>query len=370
LKNIIILEDSSKAKFGGGQKVTIELLRCLFQKYNLFLFDCKKGSIFQNRAKSYVKSCHEFRCYGQIVGGNKSTFSLGFFEIVIFPVTLILNVWILFRFFKVKKLNKNNAIMYAATKKMVILAFFLKKITGTHYIYHAHSVDDRHSFFYMFLDAVYRKASVIICVSELVKTNIGLSSCVRIYNPIDSNALHSKSINNKEKIVVATFSTLIKLKGIDYFMNSFKFLKYKDKVHYWIFGEGQERCLLQKLESKNVILKGFSNNPRDVMLKDIDLIIIPSITEEACPMAPLEAFSFGIPVISTDIGGQAEVVKNNYVGRQVSIKNSKMIAQQVDFFIENKEEYSRYSKNAIDYSENFLFSKFKDKILKVFSKLI
>lgn len=51
IENIIIFEDSSKAKFGGGQRVTLDVMQILNENYKLTLVDCKKESLFQEKAK-------------------------------------------------------------------------------------------------------------------------------------------------------------------------------------------------------------------------------------------------------------------------------------------------------------------------------
>ena len=79
-------------------------------------------------------------------------------------------------------------------------------------------------------------------------------------------------------------------------------------------------------------------------------------------MSPIEAFSFGVPVISTNIGGQAEIVKHNYVGFQVSIKNSEKIAENIENLISDKDLYEEFSKNALEYSKKFSITEYSKKI--------
>jgi glycosyltransferase involved in cell wall biosynthesis len=366
LKNIIIMEDSSKAKFGGGQRVTLDVIKSLHDNYNLVLVDCNKKSIFQEKAKDFVSDTIELSCNGKVVGGDKSSFGLGYLEILLFPMLFINNMRILLSYIVFNKFKKSNTVIYATTKKNLLLAYAVKNILNINYIYHAHSFDEKKSIFYKIINPGYKKASTIICVSNLIKNNINLKNCQTIYNSVRIIDVESKNIDNKETVIVAMFSTLIKLKGIEYFMKSFDYLENKINVVYWIFGDGQEKEYLEYFESERVILKGFTSDSEKLMLKSIDLVVVPSITEEACPMTPLEAFKYGIPVISTNIGGQAEIVINNEVGCFVDIKDSKSIAKQIDKLINNPVEYNRLSKNAINYSKKFDFNIYKQNILNVF----
>jgi glycosyltransferase involved in cell wall biosynthesis len=369
IKNILIFEDSSKSKFGGGQKVTLEVMEVLHKNYNLVLVDCAKTSIFQETANSYIGDFVKMNCNGKVVGGDKSSFGLGYLEILLFPVLLIKNIFSLIGYINVNKFNNKNTIIYATTKKNLLLAYIFKKLLRMSYIYHAHSFDDRSSIFYKIINPAYKKATKIICVSNLIKNNINLSNCQTVYNPIKIINTKPKNINNKDKIIVATFSTLIKWKGIEYFMKSFDYLKNKYKVEYWIFGDGQEKEYLQQFINDQVILKGFATNSEELMLNTIDIVVVPSITEEACPMVPLEAFKCGVPVISTNIGGQAEIVLDNKVGYFIDIKDSEAIANKIDRLIDNPDKYNKLSINSIEYSKKFDSNLYKQNILKIFKEL-
>lgn len=368
-KNIIIIEDSSKAKFGGGQKVTLEVMKGLEEYYSLYLVDCKKESIFKQKSLNHVKEIIEINCFGKIKGGSKSSLSLGISEIIITPLNMIKNIFYLKSMFNDKQINKKNTIIYATTKKALLVTFMLNKFTKIEYIFHSHSFDDRNSNFYPLINHTLKNAKKIICVSDYIKNNIDLPNTITVYNPVFDISNTHKNIKNKDKIIVASFSTLIKWKGIEYFMNSYSSLKNKDKVEFWIFGDGEELKSLREFENNKVILKGFTNNAEDLMKNNIDIIVVPSISSEACPMVPLEAFTYGIPVISTNIGGQNEIVVDKKVGLKVDIKSSEQIAEKIDFLIDNPDKYEEYSKNALNYANKFLIDEYNKKINKIFKEV-
>lgn len=370
IKNIIVFEDSSKAKFGGGQRVTLDVMSILSKNYGLVLVDCGQKSIFQDKANKYIKDFFKLSCNGKVVGGYKSSFGLGYVEIMLFPFLFIKNFMLIVKYLKQNNFNSDNTIMYAATKKNLLLVYFLKKLLNINFIYHAHSFDNKKSFFYNIIKIPLKNAKKIICVSNLIKNNISLKNCETVYNAIDTISTEPKELIKKDKIVIATFSTLIKLKGIEYFMKSFEYLKHKKDIEYWIFGEGQEKDSLKQFESEKVILKGFADNSDEIMMNSIDIVVVSSITEEACPMVPLEAFKWGVPVISTDIGGQAEIVKHDKVGYYVPIKNSKAIAEKINYLIDNKEVYTELSKQCIEYSKKFSKEEYKKTINRIFKEII
>lgn len=63
-------------------------------------------------------------------------------------------------------------------------------------------------------------------------------------------------------------------------------------------------------------------------------------SSEGVPVSIMEAFSFGIPVIATDVGGTSEIV-NNSVGSLVDAEvNYKKIKNEIERLIQSREEYS------------------------------
>ncbi|HHT9158386.1 MAG TPA: glycosyltransferase family 4 protein [Candidatus Brocadiaceae bacterium] len=361
--NIIIIEDSSKTWFGGGQKVTVETVRVLKEQYKLILFDCTSNSRFFDESKGFFSDIFLLKCYGNIIGGEKSSFSIGLKEILISFFISLFNLYSISGFLKKRSLNHKNTVIYTATKKGLLLSFFLKVIFKIRYIFHAHSYDDKKSLFYKIIKIPLKYSDKIICVSDTVKNNIDLPQCRTVYNPITAGRNSPKKINGR--IIVASFSNLFKWKGIEYFMQSYDLLLNKDKVEYWIYGDGKEKEYLSRYQSSNVILKGHANNVDDLMMNCISMIIVPSISLEACPMVPLEAFSYGIPVIATNIGGQAEVVKDGYAGYHVPVKDPGAIAEKIDFLVDNAETYHQMSKNALEYSGEFDVKNFHENILDI-----
>jgi glycosyltransferase involved in cell wall biosynthesis len=367
--NIIIIEDSSKTWYGGGQKVTTEVARVLKEHYKLILFDCTKNSRFFNESKELFSDIFLLKCYGSIKGGEKSSFSVGSKEFLVSFFIFLFNLYSISGFLKKGFLNRENTIIYAATKKGLLLSFFLRMLFGYRYIFHAHSFDDKKSLFYKIIKLPLKYSENIICVSDTVKNNINLNHCFTVYNPITiKKNIKQKQMN--KKIIVSSFSNLFKWKGIEYFMRSYDFLINKDKVEYWVFGDGEEKENLLKYQRPNVIIKNFAHNVDDLMMNYISIIVLPSISIEACPMVPLEAFSYGIPVIATNIGGQAEIVKDSYVGYHVPVENPQAIARKIDFLIDNTDIYHQMSNNALKYSMEFDIKNFHEQVLDIFKKLI
>lgn len=112
---------------------------------------------------------------------------------------------------------------------------------------------------------------------------------------------------------IGFLGTVTKEKGI------IKFVNYvlKHKVKALVIGDGPDRDLVPN----NISQVGYVTNVYSYLRK-IDLLYLPTNHFEGISLAILEAMSCGIPVVTTNIGGNKEVIKNRYNGLLVSSKQS------------------------------------------------
>jgi glycosyltransferase involved in cell wall biosynthesis len=111
---------------------------------------------------------------------------------------------------------------------------------------------------------------------------------------------------------------VIPTKGIKVLVEAFKELPEETLSIYGNIGV-QKRFL----ETKNIIFKGqYNNNNINEVLKNIDVLIVPSIWYENAPLVIQEAFLAGVTVITSDIGGMAELVKDKINGFTFKVGSS------------------------------------------------
>jgi len=289
--------------------------------------------------------------------------------VFISPVLAILNAIIVSGFVLSSKLSRKNSIIYATTKKGLIVAYIIKRLFNIEYIYHAHSIDDRDCLYYRVIAKPLKNANSIICVSDAVKKNICLESCVRIYNSVAIEQADYCKTTVEKKLknpIVSSISSLLKMKGLEYFMQSYDFVDNPDVV-YKIWGEGKYRKELEQFASKRVKLCGFGSRVEKELRDNITILVCPSVAEEACPMNIIEAIRCGVPVITTNIGGQSELVIDGVTGFHVPVKDPKSIAERINYLLQNSEEYVRMVKNCFDYAPVFSFERYRSEIRDVFS---
>ena len=135
-----------------------------------------------------------------------------------------------------------------------------------------------------------------------------------IYN--NHHKIEHQFSNNQ--INVLTVGTVSFRKGHDLIIDALSQMEeYQRKLFNftWV-GDG---TILPSLKEKSKKLKltniNFAGSQSDVreFLKHADLFLLPS-RNEGLPMAIIEALGYGLPIISTNVGGIPELVKNNFNG--------------------------------------------------------
>ena len=144
---------------------------------------------------------------------------------------------------------------------------------------------------------------------------------------------------NTNSTVIGTISRLVDHKGHKFVIEAVAELKNEFDVKYLIIGEGPERRKLEQVTEmlglkKNIIFTGLRKDV-DKLLSIMDVFILPSTVREGLPLALAEAASLGLPLIATPIGGNREIVRNNYNGLIIPVENTKSIVKAVKRIVLN-----------------------------------
>jgi len=362
---VVILEDSSKAGFGGGQKVTLAVVKLLGTDFELAVFDTAKKTIFNQSLKTEIRKKYYLaevpffyiRGFSQIIA------------LLLLPFQLLLNIFIVTIFInKIKKTN-SSVLLYSTTKKTIVISYFVSVLSGVKYIHHLHSFENINKIQFKLKSFIYQKAALLISVSDFIFKSFPYKNNTLIYNPVAiiSNGKY-KSIAQKSTFNIVTFTSLIPQKGIIYLMNAYNFLNndLKQKVNIKIYGDGKEKEKLKLLENNHVTLMGFCKDPNIVLKEIADITVIPSIIPESFGLQAIESFMYGVPVIATNEGALPEIVKNGYNGFIINKKDSLQIAEKISTLLNNQELYSKLSENAVSTVKKYDINIFEEKMKAVF----
>jgi len=174
---------------------------------------------------------------------------------------------------------------------------------------------------------------------------------------------NKKVFTQSSKINFGFMGRVIPTKGIKVLVDTFKKIPNEQLSIYGSIGE-QKRFL----ETKNIIFKGaYNNNNINEVLNDIDVLIVPSIWYENAPLVIQEAFLAGIPVITSNIGGMAELVKDKVNGFTFKVGSSEELMSTI-----KKISYNPMILNSLDSSRDIVVDIEDDvkEIIKIYEKLI
>jgi L-malate glycosyltransferase len=121
------------------------------------------------------------------------------------------------------------------------------------------------------------------------------------------------------------------------------------ETQLWLVGDGTERSRLEALtDSLGLRSKvKFWGQQMDVapFFSAADAFVMSSVSE-GLPMSLLQALSCGLPAVTTDVGGMAEVVRLAEAGRTVPGRSADEMASAMIRLAKDSVERERFAKNA------------------------
>jgi glycosyltransferase involved in cell wall biosynthesis len=209
------------------------------------------------------------------------------------------------------------------------------------FLNHVRKVSIRHtlnayysySYFFILLHIAYFASDRVIHVSNISKKEQLLfrNKAVVIYNGVK---IKEKHIVHNDIMKFLFIGRLDRSKGVDVLIQAFKKLTGSD-VHLTIIGTGD---LYSDGYFDNITFKGFQMELEQYYMAADYFISLPDF--ENCPFATLDALSYGVPVISTEVGGVKEIIQNGYNGFFVR-KNAESVVSLIQKLLNDNNEYLR-----------------------------
>ncbi len=144
-------------------------------------------------------------------------------------------------------------------------------------------------------------------------------------------------------------------------------------VELWLAGDGEveaTRVLVHELGlEQQVRVSGWIDaEERNRWLKDADAFILPT-RAEGVPMSILEAIAWGLPVITTPVGGIPDVIRSGVEGIMVEPDDIQAISEAMRFFVEHPEERLRMGQNARQRAREFALPEYRRKLRDIYLEL-
>lgn len=155
-----------------------------------------------------------------------------------------------------------------------------------------------------------------IIARELVEIYPFLKNVECIYNPVETTRyLTERHLDEKKNVCFCTVARFMKQKNHTLLLHSFaKAHRKLPDISLMLVGGGELQSQLEQLSSElgisdAVKFVGEVSNVEDYLAK-ADVFVLSS-DYEGLPLSVLEAMASGLPIISTEVGGVADIVTDN-----------------------------------------------------------
>lgn len=184
--------------------------------------------------------------------------------------------------------------------------------------------------------------------------------------PYGSNFdITEKQVNSSKEIRFLYVGQVTHRKGMHHLLNVFSKLKY-DNIFLDIVGSiNKFSNLYEKYKDcKNICFYGsvLHSEVKKFLLKD-DIFVFPSLTE-GFSLACLEASSYGLPLIVSNNSGANDMIKNGCNGFTFDSSDEICLEKCIKYFIENKNEIPKFSKNILETANNYTWEKYNINIAR------
>tara|TARA_B100002051_G_C16665125_1_gene601320 strand:+ start:249 stop:1259 length:1011 start_codon:yes stop_codon:yes gene_type:complete len=299
------------SKVNGGQEKYIEYLANEFKRHNINLSIIKQkptlSAIF--RPVNYPYKIKKKSLIIEILNGNSALYFRG---------PLIRNKNVKKIYIQHSSINDNQE---GAFKKIIRFILFL---------------------------VLLKNISKIIGVANSVLPNFFYNEKkFTIYNGVPSENLKFKKFipKNFKKIDLLMVGSINKNKNQEL---AISLIRKNIKYNLTLLGDGELKDNLMN-KNEDLIASGrlkFLGNIASTREYYLNLHVLLSLSSnEGMPFAILEAMSYGLPVVSTKVGGIPEIIRNNYNGILLKKNNLSSLEKCLDSLM-NKKLYNQISFNA------------------------
>jgi glycosyltransferase involved in cell wall biosynthesis len=161
------------------------------------------------------------------------------------------------------------------------------------------------------------------------------------------------------KKILLTVCRLIERKGVKYILESLNYIR-SSNICVIIVGKGPEKEILienanQLMKKKNTLQIIFKSGVPEKELIQLhhmcDIELLTSIVDntgetEGLGVVLIEGASCGKPLIGSNVGGIPDIIIEGYNGFLIEQKNSKLLAEKIDYLLENRDIRIRMGNNS------------------------
>ena len=301
-----------------------------------------------------------------------------------------------------KLIKKNDFdIVHTHSSKAGILGRLAAKLAGCSVIIHTihglpfHPYQNKFlNFLYIRLERLagrYTDKIITVCESMAQKAQAAgikpVSGYVTVYSGMDLDKFiddRTSSRQAKRNIglpvdakVVGKVARLFPLKGYEYFISASKYIsECVQNVYFLIIGDGvlreqlEHRVRQMGLKDRFVFAGLIPNNDVPRFIAAMDIVVHTSLREGLARVIP-QAMAMSKPVVSFDIDGARELIRNNDTGYLVAPKDTKRLSERVIDLLNDTKKAEKIGMNGRKLVDPaFRIETMIDKIKEIYDNLL
>jgi glycosyltransferase involved in cell wall biosynthesis len=257
-------------------------------------------------------------------------------------------------------------------------------------ISHIHNMNHWDDFRQLLVDRMLaRYRDVIIAVSQGVRRNylerarVSADKVIVLYNGVDlepfskgqfdAELATDLGIQQGEKVVSIIARLHEQKRHVDFLAMAAEVLKQVPKARFLIVGKGRLREQLEQRAidlgiAQRCIFTGYRNDIAQMLaLSDV---AVSCSDKEGFSLSLIETLGAGVPIVATDVGGNAEAIVDGQSGFIVPPRRPDLLAQRVAELLTNHQLHESISKCAVQRASIFSIENMCKAIDRLYTKLL
>lgn len=248
----------------------------------------------------------------------------------------------------------------SAFRKNIFLS--IVKIFNIKTILHFHAFSPDTTLFgkkKLLYSSMFNKADVIIALSGYWKEQISRvikdSDKIKvIYNPCPE--IQQNCEVQKDKVILYA-GTLNQRKGYGDLIKAFSLISKKNQDWKIIFAgngeieKGKQLANSLNISSQVIFMGWISGNEKEKLFHAASIFCLPSYAE-GFPMAVLDAWAYGLPVITTPVGGLPDILEHGENAMVFKAGDIDSLSKNMEELIKNNSLRNKLSKESLKLSKN------------------
>jgi len=215
------------------------------------------------------------------------------------------------------------------------------------------------------IDFIHYNSTVSKNAYEKYINNVNSKVLNITHSNIQDNRIQ-KSSNSNEPLKITYIGSIEKYKGL-YFLLDVAERLLANKINNWKLNIYGKNVNIDTDEFKGKVnIKGtYVYDELENIFKNTDVLIVPSIWYETFGYIALEAFSYGVPVIITDLVGFKDMIVPGVTGIIIKASEDELY-DNLQTIIEDREKLSHINQNIMELKNIYTMEKHTEDVMKLY----